>query len=274
MLDLRRILCPIDLAEFSLRTYRYASSLAWHHHSLLYVQHVVELWRYPSAGFAPSPGAYEEFCGALHKNGEKQLQEFVKNNTHDAIEMVRLVDVDEGFAADSILAFAEAQKTDLIVMGTHGRQGVDRLMLGSVTEGVMRKASCPVLVVNRGLPEVTPPGTRQDSLHLSRLLFCTDFSEHSQRALDYATSLAAEYNAELTLLHVLDGTMSSAHQKALAKAAANLDQLIPQPGIGDLRHAGDAKRAPLCQDYVPSVSIGCTVTVRIAARLLTFGVAF
>ena len=133
-----------------------------------------------------------------------------------------------GIASDSILAFAEAQKTDVIVMGTHGRRGFDRLMLGSVTQRVMRKASCPVLAVHKPSHDFIIPDSQQDPIHLSRILFCTDFSENSRQALDYAISLTAEYNAELTLLHVLEDILVSANiEVTRAKATGLLDQLIP-----------------------------------------------
>ena len=89
---------------------------------------------------------YEEFRQALRESGKEQLQEFVKNHTHDEIQPELVVH--EGVAADSILSFAQVQKADLIVMGTHGRRGFDRLMLGSVTDRVMRTAPCPVLAVS------------------------------------------------------------------------------------------------------------------------------
>jgi len=230
MPDFRRILCPIDFSEFSIRAYRHALALAWHYHALLFVQHVIELWRHPSADFATSVDSFKEFCGVLHDKREKQLQEFLRENTHDAIEMVRVVD--DGIAADSILALAENQGADIIVMGTHGRRGFDRLTLGSVTERVIRKASCPVLVVHRPTPDLIASGRKHDPLHLNRILFCTDFSENSRRALDYATSLATEYDAELTLLHVLEGAPQAAQPEAVAKATAQLERLIPAGGHG------------------------------------------
>jgi nucleotide-binding universal stress UspA family protein len=132
-------------------------------------------------------------------------------------------------ASDSILAYAEAQEVDLIVMGTHGRRGFDRLMLGSVTERVLRKASCPVLTVNNPLHDFIDSEKKPGPIHLSRILFCTDFSENSQRALDYAISLAAEYAAELTLLHVLEDSPDAANvQQAIARATEQLDKLIPR----------------------------------------------
>ncbi len=221
MLELKVILCPVDFSDFSVRAYRHALSLAEHYQSKLVALHVVELWRHPSIGFTASAGLYEEFCQAFGEGGKEQLQDFVKQNPHDKIQPELLVH--EGIAADSILAIAQARKADVIVMGTHGRRGYDRLMLGSVTDRVMRKASCPVLVVSHA-PDANTTSTEH---RLTQVLFCTDFSDNSKRALRYAISATDEYNAELTLLHVLEETPSAAKkQEATAAATEQLEKLI------------------------------------------------
>jgi len=143
--------------------------------------------------------------------------------------------VEQGIAADSILSLAEAQEVDLIVMGTHGRRGFDRLMVGSVTERVLRKASCPVLAVHKPSRDFLS-SREQDPIRLNRILFCTDFSENSRRALGHALSLTAEYDAELTLLHVLkDIPGASIIDEAIAME--QLDSLIPpeKPKAGRIR---------------------------------------
>ena len=230
MLEIKLILCPIDFSEFSVRAYHHAVSLAEHYRAKLVAQHVVELWRYPSASFAVSAELYEGFWQALRESGKKQLQEFVKNHTHDEIQPELVVQ--EGVAADSILSFAQAQKADVIVMGTHGRRGFDRLMLGSVTDRVMRRATCPVLAVHKAPPDSVAAGKEWHYVHhLSRILFCADFSENSEQALNYAISATAEYDAELTLLHVLEGVPSPAKtEEAIAAATERLDKLIPPGG--------------------------------------------
>jgi len=239
MLEIKLILCPIDFSEFSVRAYHHALSLAEHYQAKLVAQHVVELWRHPSASFAATAGLYEEFEQALRESGSKQLQEFVKNHTHDEIQPELLVQ--EGAAADSILSFAQAQKTDVIVMGTHGRRGFDRLMLGSVTDRVMRRAPCPVLAISKSphdsLAADTATGKEQGQVHhLSRILFCADFSENSEQALKYAISVTEEYDAELTLLHVLDGVSSPVKaEEAMAAAGERLDKLIPREGRKTLK---------------------------------------
>src|SRR6266404_8018169 len=229
-LKIKLILCPIDFSEFSERAYRHALSLAEHYQAKLVAQHVVELWRHPSASFAASAGLYEEFEQALRESGSKQLQEFVKNHTHDEIQPELVVH--QGMAPVSILSFAQAEKTDVIVMGTHGRRGFHRLMLGSVTDRVMRRASCPVLAVGKAIHDSTAPGEdRHHPRHLSRILFCTDFSENSERALNYALSARAEYDAELILLHVLEEVSLPAKKKeAIAAATEKLEKLISSEG--------------------------------------------
>ena len=127
ILEINLILCPIDFSEFSISAYRYALSLAEHYQARLVVQHIVELWRHPSVGFVTSADLYEEFERTLRESGKEQLREFVKKHTYGEIQPELVMH--EGFASDSILAFAQAQKTDVIVIGSHGRRGFDRLTL-------------------------------------------------------------------------------------------------------------------------------------------------
>jgi len=226
MLELRRIVCPVDFSEFSVSAYCYALSLARQYRAKLFVQHIVELGRHPSAYYAPSAESFDAFCRTLSEKGREQLQEFVKQYTHDEIEPECVVQ--QGETSYAILSYAEAQKADMIVMGTHGRRGFDRLMLGSATERVIRKASCPVLVVRKPAHDFIGLGQKEDFVQLGRILFCTDFSEYSQRALDPAISLTEAYKGELTLLHVLEDIPSPSETvEARATAMEQLDKLIP-----------------------------------------------
>jgi nucleotide-binding universal stress UspA family protein len=221
------ILCPIDFSEFSTRAYRHALSLAEHYGAQLVVLHVVELWRYPFADYAATAGDYAQFCQSLHEAGVEKLKEFVKNYICNEIQPELVVR--EGRAPDTILSFAKSQKTDLIVMGTHGRRGFDRLMLGSTTDRVMREASHPVLAVCQAPRESVAASEKGHYVHhLNRILLCTDFSENSERALEYAISATEEYNAELTLMHVVEHVASAARMgEVVATCTQQLDKLIP-----------------------------------------------
>jgi nucleotide-binding universal stress UspA family protein len=92
---------------------------------------------------------------------------------------------------------AQSLSADLIVIGTHGRSGFERLVLGSVAEKVLRKAKCPVMTV-------PPPAAATSKLSFAHLLCPVDFSDSSIAALRFSFSLARESHARLTLLHLFE----------------------------------------------------------------------
>jgi nucleotide-binding universal stress UspA family protein len=99
--------------------------------------------------------------------------------------------------ADSILDYAGRNDIDLVVMGTHGRRGARRFLLGSIAEKVVKLARCPVLTVR-------DPGDQPPEHELSRILVPLDFSKHSSNALHHARELAAEEGASIQLLHIVE----------------------------------------------------------------------
>jgi nucleotide-binding universal stress UspA family protein len=200
-LKLERILCPLDFSEFSTRAFEYAQSLARRYKSKLLIEHVLHLTfsAYPSYVNAE---AIDKVSQGLSAFAREQLKDFVRKHRGEGIEIESFVD--EGDVMDTILAFAQTRGVDLIVMGTHGRHGLDHILLGSVTEKVLRKARCPVLAVRKPAHEFVAQGDSVEPVHLRKILFGVDFSTYSERALLYALSLAEEYKAELTLLHVME----------------------------------------------------------------------
>lgn len=226
MLKIERILCPTDFSEFSEKAFDYAVSLARHYHAEVLLQHVVRplTLGYPEYAIPDSVG---EFYGELRGHAEDQLREFVKVHT-PAGPPTRVI-VDEGAATDCILALAKEQDADLIVMGTHGRRGFERLALGSVTEKVLRKTPCPVLAVRSPERGFVAPAGGGDSIQLHKILFCSDFSECSGRAFPYALSLATEYAAELFLLHVLEHSLSAEELPAETERVRRcLEEPVPE----------------------------------------------
>jgi nucleotide-binding universal stress UspA family protein len=225
MLRIEKILCPVDFSVFSGRAYDYAQSLARHYRAKLFLEHVVEFNLPTYAYYAPA-GCVLEHMQQVRDGARLHLQEFAKRLADYGAPPERVLD--EGAPASVILRFAEQQKVALIVMGSHGIQGLDRIALGSVTEKVVRKAPCSVLVVRSPEHDFVSPGSADDPVQLRKLLVCTDFSECSQRALELAISIAAEYQAELAVLHVVDripapNDLQSVTQPALAR----LEQVIP-----------------------------------------------
>ena len=223
MLKIDRILCPIDFSESSVNAYDYAQSLAWHYEASLWLLHVIDtLSPYP---FYTIPETYLEVCRELRADAEQQLQEFAR--THTRVGVRSECCVQDGIVADAIIDLAEAQSMSLIVMGTHGLRGADRRLLGSVTDKVLRKAHCPVLAVRKPARELVTQGGVPDVIPLQEILCCTDFSDQSEQALENAVSLARQYGAELTLLHVLENVAGSADiENEIAKVMETLENCI------------------------------------------------
>jgi nucleotide-binding universal stress UspA family protein len=110
------------------------------------------------------------------------------------------VRVREGDIIEEIVEAAESARSDLIVMGTHGRTGLSRLVLGSVTEKVLQRASCPVLTVPPAAAD-TPSSVQP---RLERILCCLDFSKESIAALHYALALSQQTHGTVSVLHVFE----------------------------------------------------------------------
>jgi len=212
-MQLESILCPIDFSEFSITAYQYALSLAGYYKSRIIALHVVELWKHPFAQYAAYEVDFAKFSSALNESAEIKLQGFVEKYSGGVQPQTVVL---QGNAANCILEFAQNENMEGILMGTHGRRGLDRLVLGSTTDHVIRKAPCPVLVV---------PNAAQRQ-RVSRIIYCTDFSSNSERAREYAISLAAEYSAELILFHVGEASDLAGAREIIAERTRQLDELV------------------------------------------------
>ena len=196
MIELRRILCPVDFSDCSRRAVDHAMAIAHWYDASVTALHVYPL---PPVAAAPTgPIIMEPML--LTVAGREQL--LVDTRRLLEVESAPGIQTDavirEGSVAAEILLQADSMRADLVVMGTHGRSGVDRWLMGSVTERVLRKSRCPVLTVPPGLPDAVPAAP----VLFKHIVCPVDFSDSSMRALDYAKSLAREADAELTVLHV------------------------------------------------------------------------
>ena len=224
MLRVEKILCPVDFTEFSDRAYDYAYSLALHYEAKLFVLHVAEPLMKLYSGYLSS-GAIEEIFANQANYAQEQIRNLIERRDRSGVtpEVV----LQRGAAADAILGFAASDSMDVIVMGTHGRRGFDRLVLGSVTERVLRKSTAPVLAVHDPVRDFIDSADREQPVNIRRILFCTDFSDNSPRALEYALSLGGQYQAEVTLLHVIEGSDGNADSNAHNEIVQRLEQAIP-----------------------------------------------
>ena len=177
----------------------------------------------PCAEYAHAHAAYlaNQFDARLHvlhvvearTNNLDDLSEVIQIREQDILEQLRMPvppggdDAPEeritrekrtnASAAGGILAYADEHDVDLIVLGTHGRRGVDRLLMGSVAEEVVRLSECPVLTVC-GKKQPAP------SREINRILVPMGLSDHTDALFAHARAIASTYDARLDLLHVIE----------------------------------------------------------------------
>jgi nucleotide-binding universal stress UspA family protein len=189
MLRINRILFPTDGSDAAATAFLQAAALAEWHDAELHLFNVTDDRDEPDLSVPVSDKALTDWLGTVPggMNGPN-LQ---------ALSLTQK-QVEATAPAERILAYVEDQDIDLIVMGTHGRRGLSRALLGSVTEAVVRQAPCPVFVV-RGDEEAVSP---QHAIR--RILVPIDFSDASHEAIRHATEIAQTYGAEINLLHVVE----------------------------------------------------------------------
>jgi nucleotide-binding universal stress UspA family protein len=189
MIRIQQILCPVDFSEFSCHALDHAAAIARWYDARLAVLHV---FRTASALDLP-PLVMEE------RDRVRIMTDMRHLTRHLPADLTVDFCVQEASEIDREI-LRQAARADLLVVGSHGRSGVERLLLGSVTERVIRQAPCPTLVVPRRAPDVSA-GT---PVQFRSILCPMDFSDGALRALEYAMTLAEEADARLTVLHVIE----------------------------------------------------------------------
>jgi nucleotide-binding universal stress UspA family protein len=195
MVTMRRILCPVDFSDSSRQALDYAVGIARWYDAGITALHVIP----PITSMLPvsGEGLYPPlvFGPEELQQFRSELESFARASGVEALD----TEVVQGSVPGEIVRFATELPADLLVMGTHGRSGFERLMLGSVTEKLLRKSPCPLLTVPPGSPAVAPVNAL-----FSRVLCAVDFSPASLRAVTLAQSLAGEAAARLCLMYVLE----------------------------------------------------------------------
>jgi nucleotide-binding universal stress UspA family protein len=255
VIQITRILCPIDFSEFSRHALDHAIAVARWYEASVTVLHV----------FVNVPNMDVPGVPLADPNREllvTRMQAFAGQTPPDV--PVSFVARCASDVRGEILAQAQTLMSDLIVIGSHGRSGFERLLLGSVTERVVRKSPCPVMVVPPRAADAQGTGLIRAAdaqgpglIHggRPRILCAIDFSDASLGALEYAMSLAEEADADLTLLHSIevppelrqpipvpaDFNIDQCHAAAEAECLVHLRELVP-PSVRTYCHVETAVR--------------------------------
>lgn len=186
-IQLRRILIATDFSPASEKALHYALAVARSYGSKVYLFHSASSPAFTLSG--------PDVCCIAEEVATRDLRS-LESQLQSAGELASLnheVMVRQGDIREQLERVVEQEHIDMVALGTHGRTGVSRVVLGSVAEQVFRTVTCPVLTVG--------PGANSSRGVVRRVLFATDFSAVSNHTLNYAVSLANQNHARLVMLH-------------------------------------------------------------------------
>ena len=194
-MQIHRVLCPVDFSDPSLRALHQAAAIASAHGATLHVLHVI-----PDVVPPVLPLMLALPLAPAEEVPAPVAQAFEAFLVRAAVRRPPIAVVRQGPVVASVIGYAVEMSADLLVLGSHGREGVQHVLFGSTAERVLHKAPCPTLVVPFHAGDVGSA----DAARVTHVLCATDFSPASTKALALAITMAREQGAALTVLHVVE----------------------------------------------------------------------
>ena len=191
MTKLEKILCPVDFFPASLAAANYATALAAEYGATVHLLHVVTPMIRTAYEYSMNVADMTE---AMERASRLEMTKLVTQlqNKYAKVES----EVRSGEAREVIKQTIARLNPDLVAMGTHGRRGVERWVMGSVTEWTIRHSVAPVLTI--------ASTKRPTEGQLRRIMVAIDFSDGTAEAVKYALSIADAHKSQVTLVHVVD----------------------------------------------------------------------
>ncbi len=216
-ISLSKILVTTDFSQVSRTSLPYATALARQYEAKIVVAHALSPEPHLSVPVDPLP--HED--DPIWLEADTKLAEYVLSNCRGMRPAKVLLERGDFWSV--ISRIIQKHEIDLVVTGTHGHQGLKKLVLGSAAEKIYRRAACPVLTIG---PQV--PALRGSDWKLRTILFPTDGSEVSRKALPYALSLAEENQATLIFLQLMPLVSYQFQESEGASARESLRMLVPE----------------------------------------------
>jgi nucleotide-binding universal stress UspA family protein len=194
-MNVDNVLIPTDFSACADHALTHALEVADRFDARLHILHVVNELDPDWYGIADAQERAVKLREQIREEARERLEEMAPDREIDTTISLQLsFDV-----ADTIYEYVDEREIDLVVMGTHGRQGLDRLMLGNVAHKIVRHAPCPVMTVREEVP-----WTGEEDVSYQDVLAPIDFSDHSRAALKASKTFASAYQARLHLLFVAE----------------------------------------------------------------------
>ena len=206
--SVKNVLFATDFSATSEAALPYATAVCRHFGSTLHTVHVIS-----DASLLLTTGGVDYVSmGTIYEDANTEAKEKLDELSDNFAGIPHRNYVRHGQVWKSLASIIEENEIDLIVLGTHGRTGLGKLLLGSVAEDILRHASCPVLTVGpkvSGRAKLPPPQNRRRDLapldlELRQIVFATDFAQSSRWVAQAAIALAEEFRSRLALVHVIE----------------------------------------------------------------------
>ena len=211
---LKNILFATDFGVSASRALPFAVALADRYGAKFYAAHVVP----PGAYALARPESIDLTLEELQAHAIRALNQIIAPLRQHGQYCGTLLGCGDVLAV--LMEFVQNHGVDLVVVGTSSRGGLSKVLLGSTAEEIIRVAPCPVLTVG-------PHATGVVSVGVRSIVYATDFSLGSLRAAEFAVSLAYEYQADLTLVHVVDEARTESTDLAMPPTEQCLREIIP-----------------------------------------------
>lgn len=211
---LKNILFATDLDVSANRALPFAVALAGRYRAKFYAAHVITMETYALA----RPEYVDVTLDEIQTHASRALNQIIDPLRQHGQRCAMLLGC--GDVIDVLMEFVRNHGVDLLVVGTSSRGGLGKVFLGSTAEEIIRVAPCPVLTVGPHVTAVASVGVRS-------IVCATDFSLGSLRAAEFAVSLAHEYEADLTLVHVVDEILPESPGRAIQLTEKRLREMIP-----------------------------------------------
>ncbi|HKS72531.1 MAG TPA: universal stress protein [Terriglobales bacterium] len=223
--SLRNVLFATDFSPGSEAALPYAISIVRHYGSNLHVAHVIN----PETYGLMAPQVIDQIVSQVKEAARSNIEKLIRSEY--GLEGRYEATVAVGAVADALLNLVATKGIDLVVLGTHGRRGLRKLVLGSVAEEMFRLAACPVLTVG---PKAS--GVRPESLQLKQIVYPMELTSNLVKTASYAVSIAKEYGSQLTFVNVIEEPSMSGDERAWINAAALHwfeDKVAPELELGE-----------------------------------------
>ncbi len=248
MLEIKKVLFTTDFSELANHALPYAIKMAKIFDAELVMLHAVTLYEHDPNDPSHHFPSLEKYCAEVESAAENRFQVCIEKAGDVGVKINKVIVQGISPHAAILEYLSDNDDIGMIVMSSHGRSGLSHMLLGSVTENVIRYAKLPVLVVKKPEHEIIDPKTGE--IVIRKVLFPLDFSEEALRPIELLEFIASKYGAEVYAMHVIDVEVPPVYYTSGISSILELDPDIKDRVGKKMREMLEGKLVGLNVDYV------------------------